>query len=271
MRVDFLEAEPCRVPFDAGCKRIRVPLHAMDDHLALLFAASSVTAGVILQRITGLGFSSVSAPVLILVLGPVAGVQAVNALAALCALLLLAPIWRDVELRRTAVLAAAALAGTPIGVALAFRINPYLLQVIIGLTMLIALFTASALSRLRLVSGTPGALTAGVLGGISNALSGQAGPLMGAYAMASRWDMPRYVASMQLCWFLVNTGTVALKGLPPIGLTASLVLAAAVVVGGIAGPLIAKRVSARLAERWLLAVALVGSILVLGKGIAGLL
>lgn len=243
----------------------------MSETLILAIVAITITTGVVLQRITGAGFASAAAPALVLSFGPVIGIQVTNALAALCSLILLVPIWRHVQLRRTAVILVAALATTPLGVLLTLALPETALQLLLGLVMLAALLTAGRLGRCRFVGSTAGAALTGALGGVANASVGQAGPLMGAYALASRWELPRYVASMQLCWFFVNAAAAALKGVPPISWVDAAVMCAAVAAGGIAGTFVARVLPPRAAERCLFAVALVGSVIVLGKGLAGLI
>jgi len=241
------------------------------EPLALTVVAVAVMAGVTVQRITGAGFAAVSAPALILLWGPVVGVQVVNALSALCSLLLLTVLWRRIDWRRTAILTLTALAATPAGVFLAFNLPAAVLQIVIGLVMITALFAVRAIARLRFIRSTGGAAVAGMLGGVANATVGQAGPVMGAYAVSSRWEITSYVASMQMCWFLVNAGTLLLKGVAPIPPVSAVVLCLALVVGYLVSILVAKLVTRTWAERCLLAVALVGSLLILGKGLLSLL
>jgi hypothetical protein len=240
---------------------------------AILVAAGvlGIAAGVVLQRITGIGFGSASAAPLILLLGPVVGVQVVHVLAALCSALLLVTCWRDIDWRRTPALTALALAGTPVGAALALTLPAAALQIVAGLVMLAAIFTVEALARTRLMASRWGLVATGVLGGVANGAVGQAGPLVGAYALASRWPLARYLASMQVCWLLANTGAVAVKGLPPITTPLAILLLAALAVGAVVSGPIARLVSREAAVRCLVVVALVGSLLILGKGVGALL
>lgn len=239
--------------------------------MPLCFAALAVSAGVVLQRITGIGFASVAAPVLVLLWGPVTGVQAVNLLAALTSLLLLLRLWRRVDLPQTALLTAAAVVTTPLGVLLVLTLPAAALQVLLGATMLAALFAVRAASRWRLVRGRWGAPATGALAGVANATVGQAGPLTGAFALASRWELTSYVASMQLCWMLVNSAAVALKGMPPLDPRAMVVLVGSVVVGYLVSLVVTRFVSPTLAARALFGVVLVGALVVLGKGLLDLI
>lgn len=243
----------------------------MPEGVLLGLLAIAVLVGVVLQRITGSGIGAVVAPPLILVLGPVAGVQVLHVVAALCSLVLLASCWRDVDWGRTAVVTGTALAATPVGAVLAFALPEAVLQVAMGLLMLAALFTVEALARTRLMRSRMGVVTTGVLGGVSNGAVGQAGPLMSAYALASRWPLARFVASMQVCWFLVNLAAAALKGLPPgVQPTLLAVLLGSLVVGVVVSLPIARALPRSVAVACLVVVAAIGAVAVLAKGVVGL-
>lgn len=233
-------------------------------------AALAVLVGVVLQRITGSGIGIVSGPPLVLLLGPVAGVQVLHVVAAACSLLLLAGGWREVDWRRTAVLTGIALAATPLGVGLAFALPEVALQIAMGLVMLAALFTVDLLARTRLVRGRWGSVLTGALGGVANGTVGQAGPIMSAYAAASNWRQSRFVASMQVCWFVVNVAAAALKGLPPVAPTLAGALLGALAVGFALSVLIERLVPHTLARRAMIVVAVVGSVAVLAQGVGGL-
>lgn len=243
----------------------------MTDLLLFGLAPASVIVGASFQRLTGMGFAAVSAPVLVSLWGPAVGVQVVNLTAAVCSLLLLAQLWRDVDLRRTLLIAVAATVTTPVGVLLVMTLPAAVLQFVLGAVMLTALFGVRALMRTRIVRGRPGILVSGALAGVSNATVGQAGPVMGALALASQWKLSSYVASMQLCWFIVNAVAVAIRGVPPIEPWALAALCASVVAGVVVGAIVSRAVPPRLAERILFVVALMGAALVFGTGVASLI
>ena len=78
--------------------------------LSSLGLAAAVALGAGTQRITGLGFALVSAPFLVLLLGPFAGVFVVNVLGVAASVLVLAQVRRDVDVRRGLMLYATVLA-----------------------------------------------------------------------------------------------------------------------------------------------------------------
>ncbi|MGO1354328.1 MAG: sulfite exporter TauE/SafE family protein, partial [Brachybacterium tyrofermentans] len=61
--------------------------------LLTLGVALSVFIGAISQRATGMGFALLSAPFLVLVLGPLQGILAVNAASVLANSLILVQVW----------------------------------------------------------------------------------------------------------------------------------------------------------------------------------
>lgn len=239
----------------------------MVESALICVAAVAVMVGVVLQRITGIGFGIVSVPPLVLLLGPVTGVQVIHPLAAACSLVLLGSLWRQVHWRRAAVLTAVALAATPFGVVLAFSLPAALLQVMIAMVMLAAMFTANLIARARFVRGPLGVIVTGAVGGLANGTVGQAGPFIGAYAIATHWELTRYVASMQACWIVVNVAAMLLKGVPSLSPLMLAALGASLVVGYLISAPISKLVTPATAQRCIVIVALVGSLVILGRGL----
>jgi uncharacterized membrane protein YfcA len=238
--------------------------------LLLAISVIAVMAGAVFQRVTGIGFASAAGPALVLLLGPATGVQMLNVLAAGCSLLVLISMWRLVEWRRTILLAVSASATTPLGALLAAHLPGLVLEMAVGIVMLAALSAVAVIARLHWMRRPVGLLVAGALGGITNASVGQAGPMMAAYAAASRWEITRYVASMQACWLVANVVAIAVKGLPSVDPLVAVVLATSLVAGYVASRLVARGISERTAARLLYIMALVGSVVVLANGIAEL-
>ena len=74
------------------------------DPLLVLAMAASTFVGALAQRSTGMGFALLSAPFLVLVLGPLQGILVVNAASCVASALILVQVWRDIEWSRAAVL-----------------------------------------------------------------------------------------------------------------------------------------------------------------------
>ncbi|HYH33464.1 MAG TPA: TSUP family transporter, partial [Pseudonocardia sp.] len=99
---------------------------------ALALLAVAVLVGTGTQRITGLGFALVSAPFLVLLLGPFTGVLLANTLSLTTNLVVLAQTWRAVDVRKALLLAVPALAAVMPGAWVARTLPAPLLAIIAG-------------------------------------------------------------------------------------------------------------------------------------------
>lgn len=242
----------------------------VENPLLLAVASLGVFLGALLQRLTGMGFATIVAPLMVIVLGPVAGVQWTNTAALASNFIILISTWQMVDLRRTVLITVPALVATPIGIAVVGSLPESTLQIVMSLVMILALVSANSLRRLRVIGRPGGALLVGAVSGAANSSVGLAGPLLGAYAVAIRWELNSYVASMQLCWVLVNAAVVGFRGLPTMPPQAWIAVLMALIGGSLLGFSVAKRVSRRTGELVLVLVALLGSLLVLVRGLSSL-
>ncbi len=153
----------------------------------------SVVLAAATQRITGLGFALVSAPLLVLASGPITGVLLANLLSLITNLAVLAQTWRQVDLRRVLLLAVPALCFVPVGQFVARLLSPAVLMVGIGGLVLAALAAVRLLQRTVVFSGKGGAIAAGALSGFMNVTAGVGGPAMALYALASKWPHRSFV------------------------------------------------------------------------------
>ena len=240
--------------------------------LASLGLAAAVSAGAGTQRITGLGFALVSAPFVVLLLGPFTGVLLVNVLGVAASVLVLAQVRRDVDVRRGLLLSAPALVAVLPGAWVARHTPPDVLQVLVGgcvvVALLVVLWTGRR-SDARPVTGTAPALLAGAASGFMNATAAVGGPALTVYAVATRWPQHAFAATAQLCFTVVGAASVAAKGLPSLPVTDWVVAAAALAVGLGVGTLLAARVSPTTARTAALALALVGSVATVVDGVLG--
>ncbi|WP_308800227.1 TSUP family transporter [Agromyces silvae] len=233
--------------------------------------AAAVLAGALTQRISGIGFALVAAPVLILLLGPVQGVVVTNVFAVLTALSVYIRHARDVEYRKILpLLLAACVAAVPC--ALLTRDLPAdVLAVIAGCLVLGALALSVTAQRVRGIAGRPGLIAAGALSGAMNVAAGVGGPAVAAYAVAARWPHDRFALSVQFYFVVLGVWSLLVRGVPP-ALTptewavAVLALAAGLWVGSAAS----RRVGVRAARRWCLVVAFLGALGVVAQGVLGL-
>ena len=73
------------------------------DAVGLVLLAASVLVGAATQRITGMGFALVASPLLVLLLGTATGVSLLLTLGFVSSVLMIAQLWRAIEVK-TAVL-----------------------------------------------------------------------------------------------------------------------------------------------------------------------
>ncbi len=227
----------------------------------------SVVLAAATQRVTGLGFALVSAPLLVLAAGPINGVLLANLLSLVTNVIVLAQTWREVELKRVLLLAIPALCLVPVGQFVAHRLPPTALMIGIGGIVLAALAAVRLLQRTRLFAGPGGAVAAGALSGFMNVTAGVGGPAITLYAVGSRWPQRSFVGSMQLYFAMVNLGSIIAKGLPHVGSLAMSGALASLGVGLGIGHFAARRVSPGQARNAVLVLAVAGAAATVIKGV----
>lgn len=237
----------------------------------MLLVAAGVLLGAAVQRVTGLGFGLVSGPLLVLALGPVTGVTLANVVSLLANLVLLAMTWRHVDLRRTALLVVPALLAVPVGAWVVRSLSAPVLSVVIGTTVLVALTAVLVSRRARVLQGHSGAVVAGAMSGLMNSTAAVGGPAVTVYAVSTGWRGPSFVGSLQLYFAAINAAALLAKGLPDLELTTWGVAAGALVVGSVAGQLLARRISFEQAFPVVIGLALLASSLTVVRGLLQLL
>ncbi|WP_083747752.1 TSUP family transporter [Teichococcus deserti] len=235
----------------------------------LALMGSAVLVGAATQRLTGIGFSLVAAPLLVLATGPHLGVLLANALAFCTNLLLLAQVWRDVQIKRVALLAVPALLAFPLGLWTASAVPAPALMVGIGALSVAALLAVQHARRLGIFHGWGGAVGAGAVSGFMTVTAGIGGPAVTIYALGSGWGHRAFVGSIQLYFAIVNGGSVLAKGLPPVGLLEAGALFAALGAGLLLGQRLAPHVAPERGRQAALALAIAGSLATVVKGLTG--
>lgn len=220
------------------------------------------------QRITGLGFALVSAPLLVLASGPVSGVLLANLLSLVTNLLVLAQTWRDVDVERVLLLGIPALCLVPVGQLVAHSLPPAVLMVGIGGLVLAALAALRWPRWSAVFAGPGGAVAAGALSGFMNVTAGVGGPAVTLYAIGSRWPHASFVGSMQLYFAVVNTGSITAKGLPHIGTQPLIEVLLALIAGLGVGHALSRRIPADRARTAVLVLAILGATGTVLKGLA---
>jgi uncharacterized membrane protein YfcA len=234
----------------------------------LVLLALGVLAGALTQRITGIGFALVCAPLLVLVAGPFEGVVLSNLLGLTVSVVVFVTLWRDTQWRKGVLLAIPALVTIPLGAWVARTLPPAPLMVIVGVTVILALSAVLLSERARVLHGTTGAVVAGGASGFMNVTAGVGGPAIVLYAVSTAWEHRAFVATFQFYSIVVNLASLAAKGglpqVPPIALAVSF---GALAVGLVLGELLSRRVDHELARRLAIALALAGASFTVVKGV----
>lgn len=233
----------------------------------MLLLGGAVLVGASVQRMSGIGFGLVSAPALVLLLGPVDGVALTNCASAVICAVGFVTTWRQVRWAAMAPLVLAALATVPLGAYVARRLSDQVLLTAMGALVTLAVLLIISGARVPSLRGKRGAVGAGAVGGFMNASAGIGGPVLSLYTINAGWTAREFVPSAQFYGLLVNLFSVTAKGLPGLPGQAWLVGGGALVGGLLAGHFLAARTPERGARFLLLTLALGGGLVTMAKGI----
>lgn len=188
----------------------------MDFEVLLVVAA--VLLGCTIQRTSGMGVGLVVSPVLVLVIGPVAGILLTNVTAVVSASLMTIAVRSDIDWTRFARIASVVIIGSIPAALLIRSVGPGWLEIIIGIVLLIAVGGTTLLPTLPQVPAVPAGILTGILGGFLNTSVGVASPAFLVYARATSWDHQPFAATLQplfLTMGLVSIITKSVVGLGP--------------------------------------------------------
>ena len=234
----------------------------------LVLLPLGVVAGALTQRITGIGFALVCAPLLVLIAGPFEGVVLSNLLGLAVSVVVFVTLWRDTEWRKGLLLVVPALVAIPFGAWVARNVPPAPLMVIIGVTVIIALGAVVLSERARVLRGTGGAVVAGGASGFMNVTAGVGGPAIVLYAVSTAWEHRKFVATFQFYSIFVNVASLAAKGgLPQVSPAALAISFGALAVGLVGGEFLSRHVDHELARRLAIGLALAGATFTVVKGV----
>lgn len=237
----------------------------------VLLVAAVVLTGAVTQRVTGMGFGLVSAPLLVLVLGPFTGILLTNALGVITSLIVLTQVWRHVDLRKFALLAPASLIAVLPGAWVALTVPSAPLAIIVGSLTFSALLGVLLSERLRVFRGRAGAISAGALSGFMSASAGVGGPPITLYALSTKWDHRPFLATAQLYFAMTAAASLTAKGGPPsLPVTMWALVLGALLLGVLIGSKLARHISPHRARAIMVGLALAGSLTTVAKGIIDL-
>lgn len=236
-----------------------------------VLALCAVTLGAALQRVTGLGFTLVSGPLLVLVLNPFDGIVLANILSALIALVVLARTFQHAQWKTAAKLSIGIVVGVPIGAVVVYALDADMLLILVGALTTIAVVLALTRRPMPVFRGTSGAIFAGSISGFSNVTAGVGGPALAMFGAATRMPMSAFIPTMQVVALLTNALSIAAK--PGMSLPLPLVLAAVccVLVGLVAGSFLQRVITPTRAQTLALALALLGSLAATARGVITLI
>ncbi|MFR9752045.1 TSUP family transporter [Nocardia sp. 004] len=228
---------------------------------AHVLALVGILFGAIAQSATGMGFSLVAAPLLVLYLGPRTGVAAVVVLAALSSV---APLLRDGRHARPSEVGrilVPMLLCTPVIAVLLRGIDTRPLAVIAGCGVIVSVGVLASGVRWHWLRHPVGAIATGGASALLNVVGGVGGPPVGLYAANAEWEPARARANLHCIFLLQNLVTAAILGIRFPGYTELAVLAA----GTGLGMLLAPRVPAARLRQVVLGVSLLGGITLVGS------
>ena len=229
--------------------------------------ALGVVAGAVTNRVTGLGFSLVCSPVMVLVLGPRDGVRLLNMVSVAVTLSNVSTGWRDVRWRDWALLVSAGVVCTPLAAWAAHRIDDGVLLVGAGLVTIASAIVLATGRVLPSVRGRRGAVGAGAVSATMNVIAGLSGPSVAMYGLNAGWTPKELRPTLQTYFLVLNAVAVAALGpvRPPGALAVAIV--AAVLAGLGLGAVLAARVPIGRFRAVVLTLVAIGGAFAVGRGL----
>jgi len=244
---------------------------------SFVVALVALAIGALAQRTVGMGFGLVVTPTMVLAVGPIEAVLVVNVFGIVACAMIIGRVWRDIDWRGLAWLVVPAIALTIPGILLAQAADADALKIAVGVLALVGVaVSAGFASTERALDGAPLRITTGALVGALNSSVGLGAPVIGMFAILSRWDHRVFAATMQPFWILLSLSTVLSRqvvapgGAPPWEWWMWLVAVAPVLLGVVVGERVAARIDQRIARRAVIAFSLLSGVAVLVTGIVGL-
>lgn len=247
------------------------------DSLSLLITCASLVVATIAQRVVGMGFGIIMAPIVAIVAGPFAAVLVVNIYAILACALMLPNVWRHIDWGRLVWLVIpAVVAGVP-GLLVARAADADVLRIGVGAVALLGVAVSVLFSRgTRTIDGPAVRVASGASIGLLNASVALGAPPVAVYSMLSRWSGPSFTATMQPFWVvlsgltLVQRQLVSPGGAPAWPWWGWVAAALATAAGSVAAEPVARLVSNRLARIGVVGLSLASGLAVTAVGAWGL-
>lgn len=249
----------------------------MPELWIMALAAVAVITGTTLQRVSGAGVGLVVSPVFVLLFGGAAGVMASNMTTLISASVLLVAVRREVNWSKAGKILAGAFPGAVIGALCVLWLPSAWLAIVIGCIVLSAVLVTRFTPELPHWDNGAALGMTSVIAGAFNTTAGVAAPALIVYSRLSRWDMHEMRATFQPLFLgmaimsLVFKSALGATGFaePPVWIL--LVAPIPVLLGLLLGTKLAARVTKERAQQLSLALAGVGGVGAIGRGVLGLM
>lgn len=223
-----------------------------------------VAVGAVAQATTGFGFSLVSAPFLIAAYEAPLGVQLNLVLSIAINIGLLLRGGRTADVRRALqLLVPAALATIAVGAAIR-NADQRPLTIVAGVVCLAGTAVLASGATSRRLEGPVASAAVGAASGAMNVTAGIGGPPIALFAVNAGWSPEIARPTMQLFFLGINTVALTILGTPdelPLGAIGALA------IGLVIGRLALGRVPAHTIRRLTLALAAIGAVLAIARGV----
>lgn len=234
----------------------------------------AVFVGAALQRLSGTGVGLVVSPVLTLLLGPQLGVFLTNSATVVSGFLIMLAVFREVDWKRYFIILPTALIGAVPAAKMVKAMPAGWLNVVIGAVVVIGLIVTFSMPRVPRLKSSALTGAAGIVGGFLNTAAGVAAPAMVVYSKLSGWPQRSFAATMQPTFMTMGVfsvtvkllaGTTVVTELPPWWVF--LIIIATVLLGMWAGGALARFVTMPAARSLAVALAGLGGIVTIIRGI----
>lgn len=235
----------------------------------MLAALLAVLLGALAQSVSGIGFSLVSGPLLVAVLGPADGVRLGVLLSLPLNLVLLARYRTDVDRSSAGLLLVPTVVALPVLAFLLAGLPPRPAAALAGGTILALTATLALGVRWPAARGRVGAAVTGVVAAATTVVASVAGPPVALWAANAGWSATVQRATLQAYFLGVNLVALASLGPPRVARGLLVSCGLALVTGLVLGGRLAGRVPDPTARRATLLLAAAGGTVVLVQAVLG--
>ena len=219
--------------------------------------------GALSQSVSGIGFSLVSGPFLIGILGVEDGIRLSVVLSLLLNVGLLVRHRADVDRSGALLLLVPAALATPVWVLAVRSLPERPARAAAGAVVVLGAALLASGARWRAARGRIGAIAIGIVAALTNVVAGVAGPPVALWTENADWDADRQRATLQAFFLGLNVVALASLGLPEVSVGLLVGCLVAMAVGAVLGGRL--DVPDRVARRTTLSLAAAGGLVVLAS------